>query len=239
MFEVRAEVGRDLMKIRERERMLSPVNLRRENVEVVIENEMRRAKVVSRLLANVSRKNVLDIGCGLGSCMRLLRNRGAKTVGLDINIRGKKLFGLDIRKFDLNFGPLPFRNKTFDIIICTEVLEHVFYPHFILQEIKRMLKDKGTAIISFPNAYHIKNRIMFLFGKKLDDHGIDTYGHHFLANIVMIRDFIESEFIIKKYDFQWLEGPRWNLFWRVFPWLKGNFPYFFARNTIMKCVKRC
>jgi 2-polyprenyl-3-methyl-5-hydroxy-6-metoxy-1,4-benzoquinol methylase len=46
-------------------------------------------------------------------------------------------------------------NETFDIIICTEVLEHVNNPFFVVNELKRMLKTKGIVAISTPFNFRI------------------------------------------------------------------------------------
>lgn len=50
---------------------------------------------------------------------------------------------------------LPFKNESFDCIICNAVLEHVVEPHQILVEAYRVLKPKGTLWISVPFLQHI------------------------------------------------------------------------------------
>lgn len=56
----------------------------------------------------------------------------------------------------LSFPPqastyLPFKNESFDIVIMLAVLEHLHYPESMLQEISRVLKPKGAAIITAPS----------------------------------------------------------------------------------------
>jgi SAM-dependent methyltransferase len=47
-------------------------------------------------------------------------------------------------------GRLPFARSSFDLVLCTEVLEHVPDPHATLQEIRRTLKLSGSLVLSTP-----------------------------------------------------------------------------------------
>lgn len=44
----------------------------------------------------------------------------------------------------------PFRAESFDVVICSEVLEHLLEPRLVLQEIFRLLRSRGTALICVP-----------------------------------------------------------------------------------------
>jgi SAM-dependent methyltransferase len=82
-------------------------------------------------------KLVLDIGCADGKYRKYFPNR----VGLDIKA-GK---GVDIIGDAHN---LPFENGKFDMILCTEVLEHFHSPHIAIAEMYRVLKKGGTLILT-------------------------------------------------------------------------------------------
>ena len=45
---------------------------------------------------------------------------------------------------------LPFSEKTFDVVTCTEVLEHVLRPEKVMEEVYRILKSDGCLLISVP-----------------------------------------------------------------------------------------
>jgi len=69
---------------------------------------------------------------------------------------------------DLNFQTsLPFADKSFDIIICKDILEHILEPLAVLKEVRRILKDDGFVVISVPNHFYLSLRIRLLFGKGL------------------------------------------------------------------------
>lgn len=62
---------------------------------------------------------------------------------------------------------IPFQNSNLDVIIATEVIEHITETRKCLKEIKRVLKHGGKVIISVPNLVSIYNRISILLGSGL------------------------------------------------------------------------
>jgi len=69
-------------------------------------------------------------------------------------------------KLDLNTKmlSLPFMDNSVDLIICTEVLEHLSLGSPLLKEFSRILKSTGVAVISVPNIVSLKSRIKVLRG---------------------------------------------------------------------------
>jgi len=60
---------------------------------------------------------------------------------------------------------LPFEDGSFDLIICTEVLEHLLWPHRLLQEARRVLSPRGCILISVPNCASLSYRMAWLLGR--------------------------------------------------------------------------
>jgi len=50
---------------------------------------------------------------------------------------------------------IPKENNIYDLILCTQVLEHVKEPDTVLKEFHRVLKPTGTLLLTLPQAYHI------------------------------------------------------------------------------------
>jgi len=147
---------------------LSQTLKKRNNIKIAEDDERKRSAMVLKIIPDIKFNRVLDIGCSLGTCMKALAPRSKEMIGLDVYPVGKKVNpDLDIRQFDLNSGKLPFDDNTFDLIIANEVIEHTHYPHFVLKDIKRVLKIDGYACISLPNAYNIYNRRDVLFDRKV------------------------------------------------------------------------
>ncbi len=102
---------------------------------------------ISLLLKKFENKEdflVLDCGCGFGAFYNLTKN--FNTIYLDISLNLLKKFKLKERKICANILYLPFKDNTFDLVLCINVLEHVNYLN-ALNEIKRVLKNNGHLIV--------------------------------------------------------------------------------------------
>lgn len=73
--------------------------------------------------------------------------------------------GIQLKSCNLDNGSIPFEDEYFDIVIFTEVLEHIFAPPTdILAEIKRIIRPSGKLILAVPNIACLSKRIKLLFG---------------------------------------------------------------------------
>ncbi len=121
-----------------------------------VETQKRLRVIFEELLAGVplKGKRFLDVGCGLGYFSQRAANLGAKVIGVDI---GKKLIEKAKQRvpkgkfFIASASDLPFKNESFDIVLCTEVIEHVDNQRKVLSEIFRVLKKGGVFAITTPN----------------------------------------------------------------------------------------
>lgn len=97
--------------------------------------------------------SVLEVGCGAGHILEKIIP--GNLTGIDISSvqieRAKNRLGNKAKLMVAKGENLPFSDKTFDRIICTEVFEHVLQPELILLEMKRVLRDDGIISLSVPN----------------------------------------------------------------------------------------
>lgn len=96
---------------------------------------------------------VLDLGCGDGVAIRRLRRLvpEATIVGADISVVAlRKAVAAGVRSplVICDATHLPFRDSAFDIVLCTEVLEHVLEPGEMLDELGRACG--GSLVLSTP-----------------------------------------------------------------------------------------
>jgi ubiquinone/menaquinone biosynthesis C-methylase UbiE len=147
---------------------------------------------------------VLDAGCGTGNYSLSLARRGFHVVAMDFSAGMLKKAGEKLPKkhsqnvsfcqADLD-APLEFRESRFDHIIAISVLQAVSDPQFTLDEFRRVLKSKGTLVLSLPKRnsiimnqsifktirYRSRNlkhktipRILFIIIKSLGDRFVST-----------------------------------------------------------------
>ena len=102
---------------------------------------------------------VLDAACGFGDGSKILQKKtGASVIGIDndsslIKSLTKKNNSKKIKFVVGNIKSLPFKDQTFDFIVCFETIEHLKKEDGLkaLLEFKRVLKKNGFLIISSPN----------------------------------------------------------------------------------------
>ena len=108
---------------------------------------------------NLPKKSeILDIGCNYGSLIYNLTNKGYNNVqGIDINKKNLKIGEKEYPKLKnklLNYNgeKLPFPDKSFDVILMFDVIEHIpKVQEFLKDEVYRVLKDRGIFIFQTPN----------------------------------------------------------------------------------------
>ncbi len=110
--------------------------------------------------------SVLDLGCGDGSLLKLLIEKGINGEGIDISRSGvnsarKKGITATVGRIDTK---LKYKKRDFDFAICNVTLQMVFYPEILLSEMARVAKRQ---IVSFPNFAFINNRFELLFDGRI------------------------------------------------------------------------
>ncbi len=103
----------------------------------------------------------LDYGCGNGCASGLwLRENAARYVGVDVSetaVKAARALGLDAILLSEG-ADLPFADGLFDLVVCVEVLEHLFDPLAAASEMVRVLKPGGTLLATVPNVAYWRQR---------------------------------------------------------------------------------
>lgn len=113
-------------------------------------------------------RSVLDLGCGSGAAGAFLKARQpCRVVGVTYDpeeaaAAAQRLDRVEVA--DLNdFDPASL--GTFDCILCSHVLEHLYKPQNLLRRLHDALKPDGTLIVALPNVLFWKQRLLFLRGR--------------------------------------------------------------------------
>ena len=116
-------------------------------------------------------ETVLDIGCNYGHLLYMLTDKYNHVHGIDIQpepIRRIREITADNECISATVGDanevLNFPDRSFDTVIATAVIEHLFDPYFFIRECRRILTSNGTLIIEAPNVAWLPNRIRLLTG---------------------------------------------------------------------------
>lgn len=101
-------------------------------------------------------KQVADIGCGTGHLLKFISETEsvASLTGFEYSDAALKIAKETCPKasfFKYDIYEVEVSSQKFDILFCTEVLEHLLYPDKALENILNMIADTGTLLITVPN----------------------------------------------------------------------------------------
>lgn len=96
---------------------------------------------IERTLGDRKDLRVLDIGCGNKPYLPLIVDRAASYFGVDA-VEGPAVDAVGVAE------ALPCEDESFDVVFCTQVLEHVDDPVQVLDEIQRVLAPGGVVFLS-------------------------------------------------------------------------------------------
>jgi methionine biosynthesis protein MetW len=188
-------------------------------------------KIIPLISGDLKNKKILDIGCGNGDLARMLTDKEIEVYGIDISSKAvskTKKFMTKFYELDLNEDNLPFKNQTLDIVIASEIIEHLFAPEKLLKEIHRVLKKGGLAVITTPNFLYWGNRLKFLEGWfDYEKTGIFDESHvHFFTYSSLKKEIKNSGFKIIKENHVYAGGDWLNK-------IKCKYPSLFAYQLVV------
>jgi SAM-dependent methyltransferase len=183
---------------------------------------------------------ILDIGVGLGRTLSHFPD--LSKYGVDINLRYlKESSSKGIKASLAKIEELPYKDEYFDIIVCTDVLEHVLDINLAVRNILRTLKKGGYLIIRVPYRENLGQYLtpgypyFFVHVRNFDEYSLQLlFTKIFSCKFIMwdtVGDVINDErnkFRIKYY------GRFWKFYQWYFRWLQKNRPKSYA-NKFYKC----
>lgn len=154
-------------------------------------------QIAMRLVPPGHGKTALDVGCREGVQTRWLQGRGYEVTSIDVDKRFD-----EARVVNAN-ETLPFADDSFDLVWCSEVIEHLEDPAASLAELQRVTKPGGELILTTPNSYALLFRFIALFG--LTPKRIQRKDHlHFFAEADIRRLAPEAE-VFGYFPYMWIK----------------------------------
>jgi SAM-dependent methyltransferase len=145
-----------------------------EQPDVPLSSGPDRARRQARMLADVLRDVpspalIVDVGCGDGMATEFAvrANPGHRFVGLDWSVdalRQARSRGLTLVRSEVGSASLPIASGSADVVIMSELIEHLVDPDSALDEAWRVLKPAGTLLLSTPNLAAWYNRGLLALG---------------------------------------------------------------------------
>jgi 2-polyprenyl-3-methyl-5-hydroxy-6-metoxy-1,4-benzoquinol methylase len=164
--------------------------------------ELRIEPIITRLAELSGNKKVLDLGCRdcalADRYIHLFNKKNFKGVDIDSKaVQRAQEKGYEVENEDINRF-LKTEKIKYDLIVASEILEHLPYPKETIRLMYNVLDKKGLVLVTVPNAYRLKNRLKFLFGMNFDS----DYTHLRAFNGAMLKEFfLENNFRLKYIEY--------------------------------------
>lgn len=147
--------------------------------------------IISNML--LENESVLDVGCGDGTLMKMLKAKKVHVTGIDIdqdNIVKCLEKGLSVIQGDIDEGLQGFSDKSYDYVILNQTLQSTEKPDFVIQE---MLRVGKKVVVSFPNFAYWRIRFYLMFHGKMPKSKMLPFEWYNTPNIhlLTIKDFYD------------------------------------------------
>jgi SAM-dependent methyltransferase len=142
----------------------------------------------------MSARRILDLGCGTGSLGREVKARQrVEVTGVTYSMaeaeiardRLDRVIVTDLNTFD------PKGMGRFDCIVCSHILEHLYWPQQVLSAVASSLEPGGLLVVALPNPLVWKQRLRFLRGEfRYTDGGLMDRTHFRFFDRTSARELV-------------------------------------------------
>lgn len=141
---------------------------------------------------------VLEIGCGAGEFGAALKElRQVEVVGVELieaaaNLARQRLDAVIVA--DIQHQPIDLPERSFDCVVCNDVLEHLVDPWTVLAGLRHFLKPDGWLVASIPNVRHHKvvRRLLWPGEWKYENSGVMDRTHLRFFTQGSARELVEQ-----------------------------------------------
>ena len=164
-----------------------------------------------RIEKHVGKGKILDIGCGRGLFLDIMRTHGWTVTGVEFGQEAVEYascaYGIDVIEETRMRSKLP--DEEFDVITMNHVLEHVYNPLETIHECARTLKNGGLLVISVPNILSLQAS----FGNRGWFHLDPPYHLHHFSEQGLTK-------LLEKHSFSIRKVRRFDWEYNLFGWLQ-------------------
>jgi 2-polyprenyl-3-methyl-5-hydroxy-6-metoxy-1,4-benzoquinol methylase len=119
----------------------------------------KRLKLIEELYKRKGK--ILDIGCNIGTFLKVAKDSGWDCYGIDVNKGVEK----ECKKLGINFKARKlekrsYKKEFFDVIIMNDVIEHLHHPKEFLAMVKNIVKKEGLIFVVTPNVASLTAKVL-------------------------------------------------------------------------------
>ncbi|MEK7287505.1 MAG: class I SAM-dependent methyltransferase [Elusimicrobiota bacterium] len=215
---------------------MSKIKYHRENYDIgSLDPHWADAQIVRMIGEN---KKVLEIGCANGYIGKYLKEKqNCKIFGVELNRQAAEeareiyegIITGDIESKEV-LSKLEGRGERFEVILCSNILEHLQNPLEVLNRLKLLLSSNGCFVIALPNIAHWSIRLKLWKGNfDYTESGILDNTHLKFFTLKTAGELLqEAGLKIEKWSFDWDNGiPKFNGLLNRIPKLGPKFLHWF------------
>jgi 2-polyprenyl-3-methyl-5-hydroxy-6-metoxy-1,4-benzoquinol methylase len=154
-------------------------------------------------LQNVTKGKMLDVGCGGGRFLNRMQRIGWDVEGIDFDAVATKevasKYGFTVHTGDLR--DVQLAENTYDVVVMSHAIEHVFDPESLLTEIRRILKIGGRLLLVTPNANSIAHRRFGAYWR-----GLEVPRHIQIFSLSGLETVVKKAGLILESSFSFAHG---------------------------------
>jgi 2-polyprenyl-3-methyl-5-hydroxy-6-metoxy-1,4-benzoquinol methylase len=163
---------------------------------------------ILEILQDVKLPKVLDLGSGNGALCHLLHARGFDVVGAEADLGGVEIAknltpGIPFYCLRVEDDPMELvrSHGLFDVVVSTEVIEHLYSPHLLPRFAWRCLRPGGLLVVSTPYHGYLKNLALSLIGKWDHHHTALWHGGHikFWSRATLTQLLVDDGFVLEAF----------------------------------------
>ena len=183
-------------------------------------NVIRKKVSISIILKYVDNNKIIEIGSDDGYIANVITQHDSSVDLSLVDLSDYRSYckDLDFIEIDVSQDELPFKDNSVDMIVSTQVIEHLENITFFMAECSRVLKKNGVLVVSFPNYSNLYQRIRFFFTgtvMRLDGQ-LGSGGHINFTPYKALSTWLEPKFKLLE--------------------IKGDFIVFFYIQKIIKFI---
>lgn len=171
-----------------------------------------RSKIIFKLIKNLKTKKMLDAGCGYGIYSFTLADKGYQINAIDLERKRinkieemKKEYPKIKDNIIANVGSLtnlPFPKENFDLVLCSEVIEHIKEDQKAFSELSRVLKKEGSLVFTVPTKSKNNQKEYKRFGHVRVGYSLDDFKNLAIKNNLKIEKVEFYEYALGNWAFR-------------------------------------